>query len=430
MKPIDIINSIREDEYSLGKDGRPKSGFEGHLKRTHRMAEQLSDGLYERSDHFIFELIQNAEDNAYKPEAIPKIKFLLLENDPTETSGSKGCLCVFNNEEGFAEDNIKAICDFNASTKKGKKSEGFIGEKGLGFKSVFMVSDSPHIYSNGYHFKFLKDDPVSTVGYVIPYWLDELPEVVSKNSDNATAILLPLREKDDNYSFIKQQLEIFSPETLLFLKTLKTIDIETVYKEKIIECEVDENFRTLSHIIDDELDQKQFWVQSKIFNVPGDIEEDKREGVESTEITIAFPLDEVTGEERVFSYLPTEERPGFPFHINADFLLPSSRESILKNKKWNNWLLENVGTVVADGILGLIGNKKYRYQAYSFIPLPNQVSSRGSYKDICEAVKNILSRKECVIADDNELYLPEKSIRSSEDLDYCSWMVSLISLMK
>ncbi len=416
MNPIDVINSIREDEYSLGKDGRPKPGFEVHLKRTHRMAEQLSDGLYERSDHFIFELIQNAEDNAYAPNVTPKIKFLLLDSDPTNTPGSKGCLCVFNNEKGFDESNIKAICDFNASTKKGKKSEGYIGEKGLGFKSVFMVSDSPHIYSNGYQFKFLKEDPISTVGYVIPYWLDEMPDVVSRNKKSATAILLPLKEKDDNYLFIKQQLEKFSPETLLFLKTLKTIDIETTEKEKIIECEVNGDFKMLSHVLGEEFDHKQFWVKSKRIDVPNDIQEDKREGVESTEITIAFPLDGVTGEERVFSYLPTEERPGFPFHINADFLLPSSRESILKNKKWNNWLLRNVAAVVAEGLLGLIKDKQFCYQAYAFIPLPKHVSTRGSYKEVCEKVKDILGDVECVVGDDGALYLPGNSIRSSEEL--------------
>lgn len=416
MKPIDVIKNIREDEHCLGEDGRPKPGFENVLKRIHRMAKNLSDDLYERSDHFIFELIQNAEDNSYDSNLAPKIKFLLLDTDPTNTPGSKGCLCIFNNEKGFSEENIKAICDFAASTKKGKKSEGVIGEKGLGFKSVFMVSDSPHIYSNDYHFKFLKDDPVSTVGYVVPYWLGELPEVVLKNKESATAILLPLREKDDNYSFIKQQLEIFNPETLLFLKTLKIIDIETVDKEKIIECDVDGNLKTLSHILDDELDHKQFWIESKRFDIPKDIEEEKREGVESTEITIAFPLDGVTGEERVFSYLPTEERPGFPFHINADFLLPSSRESILKNKKWNNWLLKNVATVVVEGLLGLISNKQFCYQAYAFIPLPKHVSTRGSYKDVCEKVREILEEKECVIGDNNELYLPEGSIRSPEEL--------------
>lgn len=58
MKPLDVINRIREDEYNLAKNGRPKRGSEKLLKRIHRMAEQLSDGLYERSDHFIFELIQ------------------------------------------------------------------------------------------------------------------------------------------------------------------------------------------------------------------------------------------------------------------------------------------------------------------------------------------------------------------------------------
>lgn len=279
-----------------------------------------------------------------------------------------------------------------------------------------MVSDSPHIYSNGYHFKFLKEDSISTVGYVIPYWLNAVPSVVSKNKEVTTAILLPLKEKDDNYEFIKNQLENYSPETLLFLKTLKIIDIETTDKEKIIECEVNGSFKSLSHIIGDKFDQKQFWVESKKFDVPKNIDEDKREGVTTTEITIAFPLDGVTGEERIFSYLPTEERPGFPFHINADFLLPSSRESILKNKKWNNWLLDMVGDVVAEGILGQIENLECRYSAYGFIPLPKKISSRGKYKVVCDSVKAILESNECVIDDSDSLVLPSTVIRVPVEL--------------
>ncbi|KAJ0973582.1 hypothetical protein J5N97_021541 [Dioscorea zingiberensis] len=43
---------------------------------------------------------------------------------------------------------MDAICSIGVSTKRGRRNEGFIGERGFGFKSVFQVSNQPHIISN------------------------------------------------------------------------------------------------------------------------------------------------------------------------------------------------------------------------------------------------------------------------------------------
>ena len=67
----------------------------------------------------MLELIQNADDNHYPTEgsAVPSIKFI-VESDK---------IAVLNNEEGFEEKNIRAICDVGKSTK-GKHKAGYIGE--------------------------------------------------------------------------------------------------------------------------------------------------------------------------------------------------------------------------------------------------------------------------------------------------------------
>ena len=47
-------------------------------------------------------------------------------------------IIILNNERGFTAKNIRALCDVGSSTKKGS-SAGYIGQKGIGFKSVFRV---------------------------------------------------------------------------------------------------------------------------------------------------------------------------------------------------------------------------------------------------------------------------------------------------
>lgn len=72
--------------------------------------------------------VQNADDNVYPGNVEPTLNFILME----------GCIVVLNNERGFSGDNIRALCDVGNSTKK-EPSAGYIGKKGIGFKSVFRV---------------------------------------------------------------------------------------------------------------------------------------------------------------------------------------------------------------------------------------------------------------------------------------------------
>src|SRR5206468_4330770 len=138
--------------------------------------------------HFILELLQNAEDNEYGGEK-PELTLRIDEEDPTATPSSDGCLVVLNNEIGFLPKNVRSLCSVNQSTKTDRSSE-YIGEKGIGFKSVFRVTDSPHIFSNGFQFRFQVPTELEGFGYILPHWVENVPPVVASGF---TAILLPLQ---------------------------------------------------------------------------------------------------------------------------------------------------------------------------------------------------------------------------------------------
>jgi hypothetical protein len=86
--------------------------------------------LINKSIHllFIFLQVQNADDNIYPENIEPTLTFILQESG----------IVVLNNEQGFSAKNIRALCDVGNSTKKGSNA-GYIGQKGIGFKSVFRV---------------------------------------------------------------------------------------------------------------------------------------------------------------------------------------------------------------------------------------------------------------------------------------------------
>lgn len=72
--------------------------------------------------------LQNADDNSYPAGSVPALEFLLLPD----------AVAALNNEAGFSAADIAALCDVGASTKVAKAG-GYIGYKGIGFKSVFKV---------------------------------------------------------------------------------------------------------------------------------------------------------------------------------------------------------------------------------------------------------------------------------------------------
>jgi hypothetical protein len=92
----------------------------------------LAKNLYSKDVRFIFELLQNADDNSFVRTNTngqePYLVFRVYDDR----------IVVDCNEDGFDESNLRAICNVGQSSKIGR--QGYIGEKGIGFKSVFKVA--------------------------------------------------------------------------------------------------------------------------------------------------------------------------------------------------------------------------------------------------------------------------------------------------
>jgi len=142
-----------------------------------RALKLLSQDLYAKDIHFVLELLQNAEDNTYAPGVVPEVRFILTDD----------AILVQNNELGFSEENVRSLCDVANSNKT--KRLGYIGEKGIGFKSVFRVTDEPFIMSNGFSFSLPLHDPQTKLGYVIPVWRDDRPPGIDLTLTNCNAPL-------------------------------------------------------------------------------------------------------------------------------------------------------------------------------------------------------------------------------------------------
>ncbi|MEA2104571.1 MAG: hypothetical protein U9P79_08035, partial [Candidatus Cloacimonadota bacterium] len=308
-----------------------------NAKTLYNSVKKLSHDIYGKKSHFIFELIQNAEDNSYQKGNTPTLLFSLKENN------EKIELIIENNEKGFVEDNVEALCDVGESKKS--KNQGYIGEKGIGFKSVFQITSCPKIFSSGFKFSLPEKDEKSGLGYIVPIWIDKIPE---NNKHDWTTIVLPI-DKPDKYDVkdIIKDLHDIKPETILFLEKLQSMEIQvSIHDEKYeILIEKDSLKKPLLELRykkkhDEREDSKSlsFWFTSKKFTKPEKITAEKREEVRYRMVSVAIPVNskEISGE--LFAYLPVWGNTGLPFMINADFLLTTDREKIQEDEKWNHWL--------------------------------------------------------------------------------------------
>ncbi|PWA35839.1 DNA binding,ATP binding protein [Artemisia annua] len=254
----------------------------------------------------------------------------------------------------------------------------------IGFKSVFLITAQPYIFSNGYQIKF-NEKPCQhcNVGYIVPEWVENDPTLSaiqsvygSATSLPATTLVLPL--KREKVKPVKDQLSSVHPEVLLFLSKIKRLSVREDNQDprlntvSAISISSEKNFVTLKsmdaesytlHLTADlsgnDVDTEcgyHMWKQR--FPVKHENKVDVRSEVEEWVITLAFPvgrrLNRGASMPGIYSFLPTETVTNFPFVIQADFLLASSRENILWDNKWNQGILDSVPVAFMNAFTSLI----------------------------------------------------------------------------
>lgn len=408
MLKQDYINSIRS-KYS-GLDDMPRETIASSVKI-------LADDLYAKDSHFIFELVQNAEDNNYPDDEDARLRF---EVGQIDLEGRKTtALIVHNNEVGFNDKNVRAICQVGKSTKK--KIQGYIGEKGIGFKSVFRITTCPYIFSNGFQFRLPESDKETGLGYIVPSWVSIIPEAISTNE---TSIVLPLDKSVKDTDGVITALRDISPETILFLKKLTNlvVTIKLPKSTKSYNLEISKKviftsgnsqlveLTCIKHETDKNniFETHNYWVTEIEFTKPPDVEHEKRVSIESRIISIAIPLDNKASKGKLFAYLPVWDETGMPFLINADFLLVSSREGIRENEDWNIWLRDCIAETYTSSLLALLTTNEIQFEkkvsAYASIPTETHYPF---LKSAIEDIQEILSESECVLTlPSNELIKP------------------------
>lgn len=316
------------------------------------MLSTVSESIFSRSAHFILELLQNAEDAGSIPDnGSGEIEFHI---SPTRIK-------VIHNGVPFTDANVDAICGVRSSKKP---EEGTLGYLGIGFKSVFKVSDCPQIHSGGFHFKFDKSafaNPANEPWQITPIWIDAAPESLDLT---LTTFIIPFRSSEA-YEQTLQELRKLDVHIFLFLKWLRRLSIVDEASGKRTSIE---NLGETNGVASLRKDSQthRFVVRRRVSPVPPDVAKDtslefyKRQTVKQREIVLAFgvddadnlqPIEDASALGSVSSFLPlVEERSGAKFLIQSDFLVQPGREAIQYELSWNHWLIGEAAELAKEAI--------------------------------------------------------------------------------
>ena len=377
LTPSDIIHKRTQDEIDVFLSAWGKS-------KVYQGAKNLSLNVSDDyGDRFLVELIQNAHDAHPKHLKNGSIKVYF---NPDETE--YGCLYIANKGNCVSDKDFLGITNIALT---GKAVNEGIGNKGLGFRSILQVCQSPEIYStkpnsesgsfDGYCFRFAAlEDLLSTHSFIhnnstlkaksldnvtiaknvldntpcfyLPIYEDNRPGAVNELAEEgfATVIRLPLKSHKSSELTAKQiKLLVQRTEPLnLFLERIEQITIihhkvhtERLNRNQVLQHQIDPSTLVQRVALGDHdylighltLNEKEFNEELKYGIENDELPEAWRDWEGKAIVSVAVNLSKPACDGLMYCYLPLGSHGVSPFrgYINANFYTSLDRRALIND---------------------------------------------------------------------------------------------------
>ena len=287
--------------------------------------------LYTDKTHFIFELLQNAED-----AGASKILFELF-HDKLEVS---------HDGRPFNEHDVKGVCGVGEGTKAEDLTQ--IGKFGIGFKSVYAYTTKPEIHSG--------DESFRIQDYVRPY------PVNPRNVGDTWTTLFVFVFDASNVDRETARREIsaclcnLNARTLLFLRQIQEIEYKLSDTQGIyLRNEATQGSARKVEVLgqNNGQDENESWL---IFERPVKVP-DKSDQV-SVEVGFRLETSDKDKKEgivrennsRLVVYFPTEKDTRLGFLIQGPYRTTPARDNILRDDDWNKELIKETAELVVEAL--------------------------------------------------------------------------------
>jgi hypothetical protein len=336
-------------------------------------------GTFSSVDNITAEFLQNADDSFKETKAEGgKIEFVL----------SRDHLLIVHNGRNFDEPDIESLCRYGESSAQRDIKK--IGYKGIGFKSIFYISDEVYVFSGGYSFKFYKHDhegaPIPW--QIMPVWQENVPEgFVELLEPYEGKVVFLAKYNNTNWAekFWGSKVAAGNSdrEYLLFLKNISTLSfswmaydghsdkrIITNENKIMLQKEIISNSLGIKeiktsksvHLQNRKTHEEASWIV-QFFEIVFTEKEKKFLGSQTDsrnyplklrdsdfiELAIAAKVSSknqsiipIQHAKVIYTYLPTETQNDLPFLASTNFILNPERTRFIE-EKFNNFLFEKIG---------------------------------------------------------------------------------------
>ncbi len=297
---------------------------------------------YSDRTHFIYEILQNAED-----AGATKICFH-LKNDALE---------IFHDGRPFDEKDIDGVCGIANGTKEDGTR---IGHFGIGFKSVYCYTLTPFIYSGDYHFQIKNQ--------LFP----EEIKGINSLSPEETCMILPFNRDDVSpsvaYSEIREALiHKITADSILMLDNIREVIIDIDGYDKSINIKKIKNkLDQLDNCIAYALGMSTVIVQrgGRETSTDNDYLFFSDNNTESS--AIVYQVGGRDGKQlipiknsKVYAYFPTAREAHQNFYIHAPFDTTPARDNFKEGTEYgkhNLKLIENICDLIIDSLVWMRDN--------------------------------------------------------------------------
>lgn len=375
--------------------------------------------LYTDKSHFVYELLQNAED-----AGASNIKFEQYDNR----------LVVLHDGHPFSMENLQGLCDIGKSDKTDDLNQ--IGEFGVGFKSVFGICETVRLYSHpskadqekGYH-----QFAVEIKDFTHPVDIDD----EDIDTGYTTKFVFPYRVGFTFSGFdsieklnkvLSKRLRNLGITTLLFMKHLQSID----YKIDL------PKLRTSGTYL---LDKKTINDHCSLVSAIG--ETDNKKGTEeisylvfsrpvvgiqegrTIDIAFAVTVNE-TGDYTFFPskspyisvYFPTETESKLKFIVQGPYRTTPNRSSVPADDKDNIVLAKQTAALLRDSVIELRDLGKLNFSLLNILPIDYEVFySAHLFECMFNETERMMIEEELLLCK-NGTYASADSVKIARGADF------------
>lgn len=377
---------------SIAQRIKEKQDKDGMLRRALERIIQL----YTDKAHFVFELLQNAEDAEAQ-----NIKFVQYDN----------CLEVYHDGKPFTSANLQSLFDIGMSDKVDNLNQ--IGEFGVGFKSVFSICETVQIESTPVNFRDSQIGDAEAFGLEIINFIDP-KDMSTKPLDKpfTTKFMFPyaaglpfsgFETVDELRKKLTDKLENLNATTLLFMKNLQSIEYEihtSVHQSegsyRLSKVQINEHCVRVRALSDrDEENQSNNDLSYLVFSKETDVFRAKR----SIDIAFAFketendwefvPLPNAT----ISVFFPTETESKLKFIVQGPYRTTPNRSSVPFDDSSNIELAKETAQLLYDSVLELKEMGKLNLSFLCILPLKKEdfyfeswVRYKGKYSSVVNSI--------------------------------------------